>query len=82
MKTFDRIWTALAIVLMVLPFVAVGYELLKSESPLTIAVFAVIGALLFGTFILGMRVKPETPGDAQNAEAESAQTHSPVETRR
>lgn len=82
MKTFDRIWTALAIVLMVLPFVAVGYELLKSESPLTIAVFAVMGALLFGTFILGMRVQPKAPDDAQDAEAESAQVHSSVETRR
>ncbi|MDW8212955.1 MAG: hypothetical protein RMJ55_05340 [Roseiflexaceae bacterium] len=82
MKTFDRIWTALAIVLMVLPFVALGYELVKSEALLTIAVFAVMGVLLFGTFILGMRVKPESPGEAQDAEADAAKAHSSVETRR
>lgn len=82
MKTFDRIWTALAIVLMVLPFVALGYELAKSEAPLTIAVFAVMGVLLFGTFILGMRVKPESPGETQDAEADAAKAHSSVEARR
>jgi FtsH-binding integral membrane protein len=82
MKTFDRIWTALAVALVILPFVALGFELVKSESPFTIAMFAVMGALLFGTFILGMRVKPESPGDAQDAEAEPAETHAPVEMRR
>lgn len=82
MNTFDRIWTALAVVLMILPFAALGYELVKSESPLTIAVFAAMGALLFGTLILGMRVKPKSPGDAQDAEAESVNMHSSVETRR
>lgn len=82
MNTFDRIWTALAVGLMILPFAALGYELAKSESSLTIAVFATMGALLFGTLVLGMRVKPESPGDAQDAEAESSQAHSPVETRR
>jgi hypothetical protein len=41
-----------------------------------------MGALLFGTLILGMRVKPESPGDTQDAAAESAKTHPPVEMRR
>ncbi|MDW8146625.1 MAG: hypothetical protein RMJ48_10065 [Roseiflexaceae bacterium] len=82
MNTFDRLWTALAIVLMILPFVAVGYELMKRESPLTIAVFALMGALLVGTFVLGMRVKPESPGNSQDVEVESAQAHSSVETHR
>lgn len=82
MNTFDRLWTALAIVLMILPFVAVGYELMKRELPLTIAVFALMGALLVGTFVLGMRVKPELPGDLQDVEVELAQAHSSVETHR
>lgn len=82
MNTFDRIWTVLAVLLMVLPFVALGYELTKNESPLTIAVFTIMGVILFGTLIIGMRVKPESPGDTQDAEAESAKTHPPVETRR
>lgn len=82
MNTFDRIWTVLAVLLMVVPFVALGYELTKSESPLTIAVFTTMGVLLFGTLIVGMRVKPESPGDTHDAEAESAKTHPPVETRR
>ncbi len=82
MNTFDRIWTALAVVLMILPFAALGYELVKSESLLTIAVFAVMGALLFGTLVLGMRVKPKSPGDAQDAEVESVNAPAPVKTRR
>lgn len=82
MNTFDRIWTVLAVLLMVVPFVALGYELTKSESPLTIAVFTTMGVLLFGTLIVGMRVKRESPGDTHDAEAESAKTHPPVETRR
>ncbi|MGB9753272.1 MAG: hypothetical protein C0183_17570 [Roseiflexus castenholzii] len=83
MKTFDRIWTALAIALMILPFAALGYELAKSESPLTIAVFACMGVLLFGTLILGLRAKPESPGDTQDAEeAESSKAPASVATRR
>ncbi len=80
MNTFDRIWTALAVVLMILPFAALGYELVKSESSLTIAVFAAMGALLFGTLIMGMRVRPEAPHDQPETETESTTAHSPVET--
>lgn len=84
MNTFNRIWTILAIVLMVLPFAAVGYELAKSESPFTIAVFIAMGLLLFGTLVVGMRVKPASPGNPQDQDTdeESVTARSSVETRR
>ncbi|NWG22100.1 MAG: hypothetical protein HXY39_17480 [Chloroflexi bacterium] len=67
MKNTNRIWTIVAILLMVLPFLAVGYELAAKESPLTIAVFAAMGLLLIGTLVAGLRVKATAPDDAQDA---------------
>jgi undecaprenyl pyrophosphate phosphatase UppP len=76
MNTFDRLWTALAILLTALPFVAVGFELAKSESLLTIAVFVAMAVLLFGTLIIGMRVKAEPSGEPRSANEETSTVRS------
>ena len=76
MNTFDRIWTALAILLMALPFVALGFELAKSESLITIAVFIAMAVLLFGTLIVGMRVKAEPSGEPRKTDEETSTVRS------
>jgi len=76
MSTFDRLWTALAILLTALPFVALGFELAKSESLLTIAVFVAMAVLLFGTLIIGMRVKAEPSGEPRSTDEETSTVHS------
>jgi hypothetical protein len=76
MNTFDRIWTVLAILLTALPFVALGFELAKSESLLTIAVFVAMAVLLFGTLIIGMRVKAEPSGEPRSANEETSTVRS------
>jgi len=76
MSTFDRLWTALAILLTALPFVALGFELAKSESLLTIAVFVAMAVLLFGTLIIGMRVKAEPSGEPRSANEETSTVRS------
>lgn len=76
MNTFDRIWTVLAILLTALPFVALGCELAKSESPLTIAVFATMTLLLFSTLIIGMRVKAEPSGEPRRSDEETSTVRS------
>jgi len=76
MNTFDRLWTALAILLTALPFVAVGFELAKSESLLTIAVFIAMAVLLFGTLIVGMRVKAEPSGEPRSVDEETSTVRS------
>ena len=72
MKNPNRIWTIVAIVLMILPFAALGFELAKTESATTIAVFAVMALLLIGTFTVGLRAKATSPGDDRDANAVDA----------
>ncbi|MBO9325069.1 MAG: hypothetical protein J7463_06530 [Roseiflexus sp.] len=76
MNTFDRLWTAIAILLAVFPFVALGFELAKSESLLTIAVFVAMAVLLFGTLIVGMRVKAEPSGEPRSTDEETSTVRS------
>ncbi len=76
MNTFDRIWTVLAILLTALPFVALGFELAKSESLLTIAVLIAMVVILLGTLIVGMRVKAEPSGEPRSADQETSTVHS------
>lgn len=67
MKYPDRVWTTVAVVLMILPFAALGFELIKTEGLLTVAVFGVMALLLIGTLVAGLRVKPTAPNDDRDA---------------
>jgi hypothetical protein len=53
-----------------------GFELAKSESLLTIAVFVAMAVLLFGTLIVGMRVKAEPSGEPRRTDEETSTVRS------
>ncbi len=52
----NRVLTVVAVVLFVLPFAAMAYELARREALTTVAVFGGISLVLFVTMILAMMV--------------------------
>jgi RsiW-degrading membrane proteinase PrsW (M82 family) len=57
----NRVLTVVAVLLFVLPFAAMAYELARREPLTTVAVFGGIALVLFATMILALTVSRPKP---------------------
>lgn len=67
----NRLWSILAVLAILFPFVAVGLKVAETESGTTAAVFAVMALIFFGALLFAPRltIPPETPEPGSGAAA-------------